>query len=56
MQLGLTQEAFAERAQLHRTYIASLERGNRNIPVVTLLRIAQALELDAAALVTGLRP
>lgn len=56
LELGLTQEAFAERAQLHRTYVASVERGNRNIPVLTLFRIAHALEVDASVLVAGLRP
>lgn len=56
LQLGLTQERLGERAQLHRTYVASLERGHRNIPVVTLLRLAQALGVDAGVLVAGLRP
>ncbi len=54
--LGLTHEALGERARLHRTYVASVERGRRNIPVVTLLRIAHALGVDAAELVAGLRP
>ena len=56
VQLGLTQERLGERAQLHRTYVASVERGRRNIPVLTLVRMAQALDVDAAVLVAGLRP
>lgn len=40
---GLTQEELAHRADLHRTYIGSLERGDRNPTVTTLLKIAKAL-------------
>ena len=44
-ELGLSQEAFADKAQLHRTYVGSLERGKRNVALINLIQIAQALEL-----------
>lgn len=52
--LSLSQEAFASEVGLHRTYIGAVERGERNVTVLTLLRIATALGVDAAELVEGL--
>lgn len=45
LQLGLSQEAFADRSKLHRTYISGIERGQRNVAFLNLIQIAQALEL-----------
>jgi transcriptional regulator with XRE-family HTH domain len=53
--LGLSQESFAERAQLHRTYVGGIERGERNVTLVNILRLAAALEVDASELVSDLR-
>lgn len=46
LELGLSQEAFAEKAQLHRTYIGGIERGKRNVALLNMIQIAQALELS----------
>ena len=45
LDLGLSQEAFAQKAQLHRTYISGIERGKRNVALINMIQIAQALEL-----------
>ncbi len=42
---GLSQEDFAELAELHRTYIGSIERGERNISIDNIERIAVALKV-----------
>lgn len=52
--LGYTLRGLAERAGVHWTYLGQVERGERNISLFTILRIAAALGLDPAALVTGM--
>lgn len=42
---GLSQEKLAEIANLHRTYIGMIERGEKNITLVNIEKIANALEL-----------
>lgn len=44
---GLSQEAFASRAGLHRTYISALECGKRSIALDNIEKIADALGIDA---------
>ncbi len=44
--LNLSQEEFAELTGFHRTYIGMLERGERNISLTNLERIANALNTD----------
>ncbi|WP_233238835.1 helix-turn-helix domain-containing protein [Bordetella sp. LUAb4] len=48
----LTQEQVAERAGLHPNYISSVERGERNISIANIERIARALDVTMAELVT----
>ena len=44
--LGISQEELADRADIHRTYIASLEVGKRNVSIITLEKIVKALEVS----------
>ena len=44
--LKLTQESFAQRCGLHRTYVGAIERGERNITLSTLASIATALQIQ----------
>ena len=44
-QIGLSQEAFAEKCGLHRTYISAIECYRRSISLENIQRIADALEI-----------
>jgi len=44
---GLSQEDLADRAGLHRTYVSSVERGNRNVSLLNIFAISKALGCDA---------
>ncbi len=56
LELGLSQEALADLAHLHWTYVGSIERGQRNVALLNILKLAHGLDIDAAVLVTGLLP
>lgn len=52
-ELGLSQEALAHEVGLHRTYIGSIERGERNIALVNIFRLAETLEMSAGELISA---
>ena len=43
LELGLSQEGLAEAAGVHRTYIGMLERGEKNVTIYNIERVADAL-------------
>lgn len=48
--LGVTQEELAWRAEMHRTYLADIERGARNITLKSIANLARGLEVSVATL------
>ena len=48
--LGLSQEAFADRCGLDRTYISDIERGRRNVSLLNIEIIALALNISVSEL------
>lgn len=53
VKIGLSQEKLAHLCGLHRTYVGSVERAERNITVVNLERIAEALQVKPEILMVG---
>jgi CheY-like chemotaxis protein/DNA-binding XRE family transcriptional regulator len=53
--LGISQEALAERSDMHRTYICDVERGSRNVSLETIERLARALEISTFTLFFNFR-
>lgn len=51
LEKGLSQEAFAERADLNRTYLGEVERGIAIPSLVTITKIASALNVSLSALI-----
>jgi transcriptional regulator with XRE-family HTH domain len=43
---GLSQEAFAQKLGIHRTYMGGIERGERNLTLRSVERIAKQLRID----------
>ncbi|HBN9911798.1 TPA: helix-turn-helix transcriptional regulator, partial [Pseudomonas aeruginosa] len=46
LELGLSQEELAEAAGVHRTYVGMLERGEKNVTIYNIERIAIALRVE----------
>jgi transcriptional regulator with XRE-family HTH domain len=51
---GISQEKLGELANLHRTYIGSVERGERNISLEAMVKISKALEVEIIDLFVGI--
>lgn len=52
--LGFSQEQFAERCDLDRTYIGGIERGERNVSLRNIAVLARALNVKVSELTVGL--
>lgn len=46
LEKGLSQEAFAHLAELDRTYISSIEKGDRNVSITVIEKISTALDIE----------
>ncbi|MEE2026095.1 helix-turn-helix domain-containing protein [Alkalimonas mucilaginosa] len=53
LQRNLSQEELADLCGLHRTYIGSIERGERNISILNISRLAKALGCNLSTLMEG---
>jgi transcriptional regulator with XRE-family HTH domain len=53
-QKGISQEKLAELASLHRTYVGGVERGERNVSLLNIIRISQALGVHLEELFRGI--
>jgi len=51
--LGVSQEEFADMCGLDRTYVGGIERGERNVALVNIEKIARALKLSLSELFRG---
>lgn len=52
--LGMTQEAVAQRAGMHTTQVARMERAETDTGVAKFVRVAQALRIDPGVLFQGI--
>ena len=51
---GLSQEQLAFKAEVDRSYVGGIERGERNVSFLTLVKIAECLECDIAKFTKGI--
>ena len=51
----LSQEALADRCAVHWTFLGQVERGQRNLSLHNLLKLADGLKIDPGRLVRGLQ-
>jgi len=55
LSLGLSQEGLAERSGLHRTYVGAVERGERNVSIDNMERLAKAVNVELGDLLARVR-
>ena len=53
--LNLSQEKLAERAELHRNYVGGVERGERNVSLVNIVKLARGLDTAPSELLETIR-
>lgn len=51
---NLSQDTLAELSGLHRTYISSIERGERNVSLINMVNISKALDIPLCDLIEGI--
>ena len=54
LERGLSQEALANQADLDRTYIPSIEKGERNVSITVIEKISKALKIEIVDLFNGI--
>jgi transcriptional regulator with XRE-family HTH domain len=55
-ELGLTQEELADKAAIHRTYLSDIERGTRNVSLINIELLANALGVSLSELFRRVEP
>lgn len=51
---GLTQKQLGDRCKLHRTFVGSVERGERNVSLLNLRSMAKTLRVPLSTLLNGI--
>ena len=51
---GISQEKLAKLAEMHRTYVSGIERGERNVSLVNIIRLAKALGVSVSEFMEGI--
>jgi len=54
MERGYSQEAFADACEIDRSYMGGVERGERNLALINIIRIVQTLEMEPSEFFKGL--
>lgn len=55
LERSISQEELAAIADVHRTYIGMVERGEKNVTILTLVRLSLALEVNVIEILRGIR-
>jgi transcriptional regulator with XRE-family HTH domain len=55
LERNLSQEKLAELAELHRNYVGGIERGERNVSLLNIVKLAHGLNVRTAKLVETIR-